>query len=77
MYDVKDEDFEGAVDQSRLSTNKESSPLQMQLPVLELLKVCALIFLFRFSKYVGTCYLLHKNVFLMIVILDFEFVSCM
>ncbi|XP_019417065.1 PREDICTED: nuclear pore complex protein NUP205-like isoform X3 [Lupinus angustifolius] len=38
MYDVKDEDFEGIVDQSRLSTMKESSPLQTQLPVLELLK---------------------------------------
>ncbi|KAK7258456.1 hypothetical protein RIF29_24034 [Crotalaria pallida] len=38
MYDVTDEDYEGAVDQSRLSTTKESSPLQTQLPVLELLK---------------------------------------
>ncbi|KAK7411230.1 hypothetical protein VNO78_02663 [Psophocarpus tetragonolobus] len=38
MYDIKDEDFEGVVDQSRLSTTKESSPLQTQLPVLELLK---------------------------------------
>ncbi|KAF7814524.1 nuclear pore complex protein NUP205 [Senna tora] len=38
MYDVKDEDIEGVVDQSRLLTAKESSPLQMQLPVLELLK---------------------------------------
>ncbi|KAL2340478.1 hypothetical protein Fmac_008418 [Flemingia macrophylla] len=38
MYDIKDEDYEGLVDQSRLSTTKESSPLQTQLPVLELLK---------------------------------------
>ncbi|XP_019419243.1 PREDICTED: nuclear pore complex protein NUP205-like [Lupinus angustifolius] len=38
MYDVKDEDFEGVGDQSRLLTTKESSPLQTQLPVLELLK---------------------------------------
>ncbi|CAJ1975462.1 unnamed protein product [Sphenostylis stenocarpa] len=38
MYDIKDEDYEGVVDQSRLSTTKESSPLQTQLPVLELLK---------------------------------------
>lgn len=41
MYDIKDEDYEGVVDQSRLSTTKESSPLQTQLPVLELMKVCA------------------------------------
>ncbi|RDY09062.1 Nuclear pore complex protein NUP205, partial [Mucuna pruriens] len=38
MYDIKDEDYEGVVDQSRLSTTKESLPLQTQLPVLELLK---------------------------------------
>ncbi|KAI5441240.1 nuclear pore complex protein NUP205 isoform X1 [Lathyrus oleraceus] len=38
MYDVKEEDYEGVVDQSRISTTKESSPLQSQLPVLELLK---------------------------------------
>ncbi|CAI8589519.1 unnamed protein product [Vicia faba] len=37
MYDVKEEDYEGVVDQSRISTTKESS-LQRQLPVLELLK---------------------------------------
>jgi nuclear pore complex protein Nup205 len=40
MYDVKEEDYEGVVDQSRLSTTKETSSLQTQLPVLELLKVC-------------------------------------
>lgn len=40
MYDIKDEDYEGVVDQSRLSTTKESTLLQTQLPVLELLKVC-------------------------------------
>ncbi|MCH82945.1 nuclear pore complex protein Nup205-like, partial [Trifolium medium] len=38
MYDIKEEDYEGVVDQSRLSTTKESSSLQTQLPVLELLK---------------------------------------
>ncbi|XP_004515149.1 nuclear pore complex protein NUP205 isoform X2 [Cicer arietinum] len=38
MYDIKDEDYEGVVDQSRLSTTKESTLLQTQLPVLELLK---------------------------------------
>ena len=45
MYDIKDEDYQGVVDQSRLSTTKESSPLQTQLPILELLKVCACSFL--------------------------------
>ncbi|KAI4335735.1 hypothetical protein L6164_014349 [Bauhinia variegata] len=38
MYDIKDEDIDGVGDQSRLSSAKESSPLQTQLPVLELLK---------------------------------------
>ncbi|KAJ7956691.1 Nuclear pore complex protein [Quillaja saponaria] len=38
MYEIKDEDIESVVDQSRLSIVKESSPLQLQLPVLELLK---------------------------------------
>ncbi|ESW10307.1 hypothetical protein PHAVU_009G198200 [Phaseolus vulgaris] len=38
MYGIKDEDYEGVVDQSRLTATKESSPLQTQLPVLELLK---------------------------------------
>lgn len=42
MYGIKDEDYEGVVDQSRLTATKESSSLQTQLPVLELLKVCAL-----------------------------------
>ncbi|XP_028801287.1 nuclear pore complex protein NUP205-like [Neltuma alba] len=38
MYDIKDEDIEGVVDQSRILTAKESSSLQTQLPILELLK---------------------------------------
>ncbi|KAG2398953.1 Nuclear pore complex protein [Vigna angularis] len=38
MYGIKDEDYEGVVDESRLTATKESSPLQTQLPVLELLK---------------------------------------
>ncbi|XP_054792817.1 nuclear pore complex protein NUP205-like isoform X2 [Prosopis cineraria] len=38
MYDIKDEDIEGVVDQSRLLTANESSSLQTQLPVLELIK---------------------------------------
>ncbi|KAK4265201.1 hypothetical protein QN277_026284 [Acacia crassicarpa] len=38
MYDIKDVDIEGVVDQSRTLTAKESSSLQTQLPVLELLK---------------------------------------
>ena len=41
MYDINDEDIEGVVDQSRLLTAKETSTLQMQLPILELLKVRA------------------------------------
>lgn len=42
MYNIKDEDIEGVVDQSLLLTAKESSPFHTQLPVSELLKVCAL-----------------------------------
>lgn len=57
MYDVKEEDYEGVVDQSRISTTKESSPLQSQLPVLELLKVC-LCLIFLLYKYVSLCLLI-------------------
>lgn len=34
MYDIKDEDIDSVVDRSQ-----QSAPLQMQLPVIELLKV--------------------------------------
>lgn len=36
MYNVQDEDVDSVVDQSQT----QSSSLEMQLPVLELLKVC-------------------------------------
>lgn len=45
MYDIKDEDIDNVADLSQFSTPTQQSPLQMQLPVLELLKVCVL-FLF-------------------------------
>lgn len=45
MYDIKDEDIDNVADLSQISTPTQQSPLQMQLPVLELLKVCVL-FLF-------------------------------
>ncbi|KAK9269394.1 hypothetical protein L1049_001167 [Liquidambar formosana] len=38
MYDIKDEDIDSVVDRSQLSTVSQSAPLQMQLPVVELLK---------------------------------------
>jgi nuclear pore complex protein Nup205 len=41
MYDIKDEDIDSVADLSQFSTSTQQSPLQMQLPVLELLKVCA------------------------------------
>jgi hypothetical protein len=41
MYDIKDEDIDSVADLSQFSTPTQQSPLQMQLPVLELLKVCA------------------------------------
>lgn len=44
MYDIKDEDIDIVADLSQFSTPTQQSPLQMQLPVLELLKVCVLLF---------------------------------
>lgn len=38
MYDIKDEDIDSVADLSQFSTPTQQSPLQMQLPVLELLK---------------------------------------
>ncbi|XP_030954556.1 nuclear pore complex protein NUP205 isoform X1 [Quercus lobata] len=38
MYDIKDEDIDIVADLSQFSTPTQQSPLQMQLPVLELLK---------------------------------------
>uniref|UniRef100_A0A5B7BQC9 Nuclear pore complex protein NUP205 n=1 Tax=Davidia involucrata TaxID=16924 RepID=A0A5B7BQC9_DAVIN len=38
MYDLKDEDIDSLVDRSQLSAVAHSAPLQMQLPVIELLK---------------------------------------
>ena len=38
MYDIKDEDIDLVASQSQLSA-PQSTPLQMQLPVIELLKV--------------------------------------
>jgi nuclear pore complex protein Nup205 len=46
MYDIKDEDIDSVADLSQFSTSTQQSPLQMQLPVLELLKVCAYYLLF-------------------------------
>jgi hypothetical protein len=39
MYEIEDEDIDSVVDLSQLSTGTQPSSLQMQLPVLELLKV--------------------------------------
>ncbi|XP_059635097.1 nuclear pore complex protein NUP205 [Cornus florida] len=38
MYDIKDEDIESVLDRPQLSAIAQSAPLQMQLPVIELLK---------------------------------------
>ncbi|KAF5945828.1 hypothetical protein HYC85_016056 [Camellia sinensis] len=38
MYDIEDEDVDSVVDQSQLSAVAQSAPLQMQLPVIELIK---------------------------------------
>ncbi|XP_040361650.1 nuclear pore complex protein NUP205-like [Rosa chinensis] len=39
LYDISEEDIDGVIDQSQLSTVTQSS-LQMQLPILAFLKVC-------------------------------------
>lgn len=39
MYDIRDEDIDSIADHSRLSDVGQSAPLQMQLPVIELMKV--------------------------------------
>lgn len=51
MYSIRDEDIDSVVDQSQLSETGQSAPLQMQLPVIELLKVLIpqTILLFRMS----------------------------
>ncbi|XP_077210823.1 nuclear pore complex protein (DUF3414) isoform X2 [Tasmannia lanceolata] len=38
MYDIRDEDVDSVVDQSQPSTMAHSAPLEMQLPILELVK---------------------------------------
>ncbi|KAM3012969.1 hypothetical protein FF2_025890 [Malus domestica] len=38
LYDINEEDIDGVTDHSQLSTVTQPSPLQMQLPILELLK---------------------------------------
>ncbi|XP_009364040.2 nuclear pore complex protein NUP205 [Pyrus x bretschneideri] len=38
LYDINEEDIDGVPDRSQLSTVTQPSPLQMQLPILELLK---------------------------------------
>ncbi|KAJ8528333.1 hypothetical protein K7X08_022025 [Anisodus acutangulus] len=38
MYSIRDEDIDSVVDQSQLSEAGQSAPLQMQLPVIELMK---------------------------------------
>ncbi|KAK9947570.1 hypothetical protein M0R45_003188 [Rubus argutus] len=38
LYDINEEDIDGVIDHSQLSTITQPSPLQMQLPILELLK---------------------------------------
>ena len=43
MYDIRDGDIDNAGDQPQLSAVAQSAPLQMQLPVVELLKVCSCV----------------------------------
>lgn len=40
MYNIQDEDIDSVMDQIQISSISQPSPLQMQLPLIELLKVC-------------------------------------
>ncbi|KAL0346577.1 UNVERIFIED_CONTAM: Nuclear pore complex protein [Sesamum calycinum] len=59
MYDVGDEDSDAVTDQSHISVMGHSSPIHMQLPVVEVLKrirnVCLLVFLGLFTPYPMAC----------------------
>ena len=46
MYDINEEDVDVVIDRSQSSMDTQSSSLQTQLPVLELLKVCICYYCF-------------------------------
>lgn len=45
MYDIQEEDLDGFTEHSQFLVSAETSSLQTQLPVIELLKVVTKIFL--------------------------------
>lgn len=49
MYDIKEEDMDIVIDRSQSSMESQSSSLQTQLPVLELLKVRVCYYCFILS----------------------------
>lgn len=49
MYSIRDEDIDSVGDQSQLSETSQSALLQMQLPVIELMKVLTLQTILLFS----------------------------
>ena len=49
MYDIQEDNIDGVVDQSQLSALTQQTSPQMQLPVLELLKVCCMVFVLSLS----------------------------
>ncbi|KAG6389301.1 hypothetical protein SASPL_150768 [Salvia splendens] len=56
MYDVGEEDSDAIVDESQNSSGRQSYPIHMQLPVVEIMKVLAFLLVLRSS--VGTLFLL-------------------
>lgn len=55
MYDTTDEDIDNGADQS---AGSQSTPLQMQIPIVELLKVCyfpIIIYYWSMSQYLQSC----------------------
>jgi len=45
-YEITDEDIDSVVDQLQLSTVQQPAQLQMQLPAVELMRVCLLFIYF-------------------------------
>lgn len=44
MYDIQEQDIDSVIDRSQLSAVTQPFSVQMQLPILELLKVCCMTF---------------------------------
>lgn len=53
MYDVGEEDIDAFVDQSQNSLSRQSYPIHMQLPVVEVMKVLTSYYLIILTTFVA------------------------